>query len=756
MSRACAALILACACGGGSPPPPAAAPPQPPPPSPARLRFVSQPESAVAGQPFEASVQIEDANARPVDFAGEVGLELITSPGAPAKLAGPVRAVAVHGTATFSGLTIDAEAAAVALRASSALLSATSSVFAVAAAAGAAPSTWHRTGFTGGAILALTSVPEVRGALFAATPRGIFRSRDGARSWSRCEMVGAPGQAANGLLAVSERRLWASFGRRGLWISDDGCATWAESNGGVEKPSYGYEFFRLENHAGHVYASSLLSGVFRRDDAADRWVRLAEPAGARDSFIGFASAPSDPQVAYAYGYGHKLYGSSDGGLSWPRHAGSGFEAFEPTGAIAVHPADPQTALVVDGRIYRTQDGAATLSPVSVFGVRQIFFDPVDGDFAYASVNVSLDSAALLRSSDAGRTWAPADAGIRLAGISTTVLALDGAEPGILYLGVSQSLSAGTVYRSPARATSWERASSGIDAAGVSSIAASGAKTWLATSDGSVYGRDGERGSWRELGSTDPILSLAVDPANPAVLLAGTSRGVARSEDGGSTWTRGSGGDTPSVWLHPAVRGLALAGGVGVERSTDGGVTWKRASAPNALFLGFAADLVSGRLFASATSTRVAGGFFISDDQGATWTSVPGPAGVLVADGAPHPVLYVVTQGGEIDRSTDEGATWTRVLDASRPTVLAVSGPGRRPLYAVRSATCTDFSGLITACGAAGGEVLRSDDEGDTWSPLQDPFSAEFTTSVFVSPTNPAHVFVGTLLGGLFESLEAGR
>jgi photosystem II stability/assembly factor-like uncharacterized protein len=767
MRKAVAVLVFACACGSGErsrPPGKDAGSPPAEPAGSASLRFIATPAGVVAGQPFDVSVAVEDAAGRPAAVADEIVLELLHPPGSSATLTGTGRATADQGIAVFRGIAIDAPTASAALRASTAALFATSELFEVAPGHGGTPTNpWQRVAFPGGPVVELTSVPGTAGSVFAATARGIFRTTDAARTWTRCALSGAPQDMADGIVASSGAELWASFPRSGLWVSRDACATWTQRNDGIVKKPYGYyDSYRLERQVGAVYASSW-DETYQRNESAGQWVRLPNPRNP-DPIVGFALAPSSAQVAYAYTFGGVLHLSTDGGTTWtnrstPQPDGVGnFRSFTVTGAIAVHPSEPGVALVADGRIYRTGDAARTLTPVSGFYANRVFFDRADGNIAFATLRAILDGGGLLRSSDAGRTWTASTSGIPFPEIWTTSLAADEADPSVLYVGLMESLTSGAgVYRSSSRGLSWERATSGIDVAGVVAIASdpSASAVYAATSAGLIY-RSGDGGkTWSEVGVQPDVRSMSVDPADPRTVVAATSRAVVRSDDGGATW-RGSGRAAFVVWHHPAVRGLLLAAGDGVQRSTDGGLTWRATPTPNAFFRGFAADLVTGRLFTAALrNSKIAGGLFVSDDAGATWTTVDGPEGVLVSDGAPHPALYVVTQRGTIERSEDGGRTWVRILEEPPVGGLAVSTADRRTLYAVRPAFCPDAPSFSSACVRSRGQVLRSDDRGATWSATGD-FSREVPGAIWISPVDAANVLVGTSDGGVFRSTTGGR
>ncbi|MEU3550862.1 F510_1955 family glycosylhydrolase [Streptomyces longwoodensis] len=104
-------------------------------------------------------------------------------------------------------------------------------------------------------------------------------------------------------------------------------------------------------------------------------------------------------------------------------------------------------------------------------------------------------------------------------------------------------------------------------------------------DGSLYAYDATNGllrtsrdgrTWKS-GATLQALDIAVNPSDPALVLATTEGGVARSTDGGRTFLRSQ----PPVmtflsWkAKDALYGIDISGGL--NRSSDSGATWKKVS-----------------------------------------------------------------------------------------------------------------------------------------------------------------------------------
>jgi photosystem II stability/assembly factor-like uncharacterized protein len=73
-----------------------------------------------------------------------------------------------------------------------------------------------------------------------------------------------------------------------------------------------------------------------------------------------------------------------------------------------------------------------------------------------------------------------------------------------------------------------------------------------------------------------VVELALDPAAPDVLYAGTEDGLFRSPDAGQTWKRlpGISDQVQALVVAPTTPTTVwVAGLYGVQRSTDGGQTW---------------------------------------------------------------------------------------------------------------------------------------------------------------------------------------
>jgi hypothetical protein len=288
------------------------------------------------------------------------------------------------------------------------------------------------------------------------------------------------------------------------------------------------------------------------------------------------------------------------------------------------------------------------------------------------------------------------------------------------------------------------------------LALGAAGVWLLAGVGSAAA-DG--GAWaggplpREAGG--PVFALAVDPASPAHLLAGTDGGaVLASADGGATWRvarSGLGRGVEALAFDPAHAGAVLAGtrGAGVWRSADGGVTWlpeAGSEGRTVRALGFPGG---GTALAGADD-----GLLASHDGG-PWTPAALP-GVRVSALAVSADLVVAggdaMRGGAVPLfvSGDAGQTWSPVpagplVGSALVTALAPAA-GERPLL------------MGTDAG-----LFASVDRGATWQQVTGAGVLPGTdfTAVGASPRHPELVYVasdggGGNRGGLWASTDGGQ
>lgn len=196
-----------------------------------------------------------------------------------------------------------------------------------------------------------------------------------------------------------------------------------------------------------------------------------------------------------------------------------------------------------------------------------------------------------------------------------------------------------------------------------------------------------------------VSALAVDPSNPAHVLAGAANGgVWESFDRGASWApRTDYQRTLTVGalaFDSSAPGNVYCGtgegdwwswlGVGVLRSTDGGRTWSTLCTNPFVGDGFyslVVDPANGRRLYAGTRA----GLFVSTDGGVTWTRRRNITtwSLSIVRGSTE-VLAACSDG--LFRSTDNGTTWTAVTLPGAPATFnrlatAISSSNTSAAYA---------------------------------------------------------------------------
>ena len=257
-------------------------------------------------------------------------------------------------------------------------------------------------------------------------------------------------------------------------------------------------------------------------------------------------------------------------------------------------------------------------------------------------------------------------------------------------------------------------------------------------------------------------------ADSTLVYVGTvGQSLWRSRDGGLTFARASNGvhsecDVRALMFHPGdPRTLHLGTETGLFVSRDGADHWERVPSPmdgmQVWSLARGADpdfLIAGTCPAA---------LFRSRDGGTTWERLDARIPDECVGGAPlTPRVTCITidprdgaifAGIEIAgarRSRDGGETWdvlTEGLSSQDIHGLAPVWNGRRTLIATTN-----------------NDVNRSEDDGDTWTPLGvgETFPWSYTRTCAVSAEDPRAVWVGAgngppgNQGGLFRTVDAGN
>ena len=342
--------------------------------------------------------------------------------------------------------------------------------------------------------------------------------------------------------------------------------------------------------------------AFRSHDAGSRWEKLPFPAGVQPRSIRFdASAPGRLIANTSRGI---LY-SVNNGISWGnsnlRSPAAGFDvergfralvyAVFPTG----DPRIPHTAIFVSFDHGRTFSARPPL-----YGTQRILVDPTSSGALYA-----VDTfGSVSRSANAAQSFV-----VRSRLARSPVLAFTADGQGTLWAAIAAGALGRSVWTSRDRGTSWEVATEGIEAADVLALAESPqpGRWWagLGSETGSIWS-ESHSGIWsQDDGTWSPhgLRTLSIGAVSPHPVLANEivatsiGGGIARSIDGGATWTSSSalaGYFVSDVDRDPTEpRHLLAVGELGVVVSHDDGEQWSQLGVSAGGHLRFSHD---GRAF----------------------------------------------------------------------------------------------------------------------------------------------------------------
>jgi photosystem II stability/assembly factor-like uncharacterized protein len=434
----------------------------------------------------------------------------------------------------------------------------------------------------------------------------------------------------------------------------------------------------------------------------------------------------------------------------------------PVSALAVDPKAPGTvyAGVTPHGIVKSTDGGATWAPANRgtdFSPPDVLaVDPGRRSIVYAGGAFK----GVLKSTDRGAFWKSASAGLP-SGDRTFVYALapDPRGTGLLYAG-----TAAGVFRSADRAGSWQAAKTGLPAGIVRALLLDPARpdTVVAGVTGGVFKSVDRGATWTggPLPGVHAVFALAADPRPAGALFAGTDAGLFRSDDRGASWQAdGTIAGIPVKALAASPAGTLYVGtdGAGVFRSTDGGATWVAASLglTDLQITELAVDPAQeGTVYVGTAAVRAPGGVFKSVDRGEHWAVRNVGFGnvelfVVTVDPRNPDVLYLGTDVLGVLKSTDRGLHWTGVnqgiFDASPP--LGIVDIKIDP---------TDSSIVYAVGGANGiGIVFKSVNAGASWVRLGDTASQENQIiGLAIDPQHP-NILYGGGLQGLYKSTDGG-
>ena len=427
-----------------------------------------------------------------------------------------------------------------------------------------------------------------------------------------------------------------------------------------------------------IYLGSASGGVWKSTDGGANWKPLGDDQPSL-SIGAIALDPKNPDIVYVgtgeqnfsgnnY-YGAGILKSTNGGSSWTNIQGPFLHAY--IGGMSVSPANSQVLLCSVGNVFslsttgiwRSADAGANWTRVLNGVATAVAFDPTNGNIAYAALGDDRGSSSngMYRSTDGGQTWTA----IRGSGANV----LPGSSAGRIAFSISPTTPT-TLYAALA------------DLHTVHLL--------------DIYKSTDSGGTWNALkapdicveGQCDYDIAISIHPKNPNVVYAAGDHAMARTLDGGATWSQlldpGSFAGPNGVGIHvdehvltftPDGTKLFLGNDGGVFSTTDvlvsqiTQINWTELNDTLAI-----TQFYPGLAIHPTNVNRALGGTQDNRTQlytgGVGWQSVTcGDGGSAAFDPSLPSIAFAICTHSDtvtLFRSTDSGTSWLRSEVRNQP------------------------------------------------------------------------------------------
>ncbi len=470
-------------------------------------------------------------------------------------------------------------------------------------------------GLAGKEVWSIAFSPDDSRTIAAGTHGGVLLSRDGGMSWK------AISDSTNREMEVVVSLAFDPVESRTLlagtphlpWKTTDGGVTWFPVHTGMIDDSDVFSINVDRVRPQRVFASAC-SGIYSSPNGGNSWTKLTGAPGASYRTYFIALDPREPQTIFA-GTTHGLVKSTDGGHTWRQLSThlTRFVAFDPHHANRIYVATD------DDGIERSDDEGATLQAMNEgFCNRHLPTLAATGDSLYTEAYEDIQGG-VYRFTGKNAQWEQVASPSHLKGTQLLALAFDGANRSRLYAAGYNSLlesndegkswtalpgsfaksrvtamlgpeqdspfllvaTEGGVYRSADSGKNWKRI---LLAGGPQRVLnfsrMEGNRIAAITTAGLLLSLNGEQ--WEAAGPLPDQAQMLGAISSGEVLIAASSKGLMRSEDGGGHWQLVTNGLAPStvraICRHPHEPGVLFAAQYSdVFESRDNGKSWTRIS-----------------------------------------------------------------------------------------------------------------------------------------------------------------------------------
>lgn len=372
-----------------------------------------------------------------------------------------------------------------------------------------------------------------------------------------------------------------------------------------------------------------------------------------------------------------------------------------------------------------------LGPPDGAVIPALAFDPVHENIVYASTG----RGGVSKSLDGGRTWFLSSTGLYASQVN--VLAVDPRDPRSVYAGTTEGF-----YRSRDGGRTWLSADLRRDVLAIAVDSRQAGGLNIATRNGLFRSTDGgvrwvetSRGLVPDRRFYAPAIAAAL--SRPRTLYAayiGYRTGIFRSDDTGKTWYQISRMQVSTLAVDPGNPELVYAGS---SKSTDGGLTW------TPLPGGFVRVLTIPSRPGVVVGVQFGGGLAISEDEGRTFRPLAGVGREIraLAISPSHPSIWLTgTSGAGVMRSEDGGLSWQ----------ASIAGLGGFSASLVR--IVPERNAIFTGSGSG---LYRTTNGGVRWHRV---LADVPVNSLAVDPSDPDTLYAGGLFGAdsfIYKSTDGG-
>jgi photosystem II stability/assembly factor-like uncharacterized protein len=522
--------------------------------------------------------------------------------------------------------------------------------------------------------------------------RGVFRTRDGGASWQQVlTLDDSTGAVALAIDPSNPRTLYAgawSAERKpwtmrsggpagGVYRSTDGGDSWTRVSSGLPTSIVGK--VGLTTSAAmpnRVYAliEAERGGLYRSDDHGVTWARVSEDSRVRARPFYYTHVVADPTDGNTvWVLNTPLLKSIDGGRTFEQVPVPHGDTHD----LWINPTNPEIfALSDDGGTVVTLNGGRTFSSMYNQPTAELYDVMVDNQTPYRLYGSQQDNSSIsVLQHRLGNTLRPQQEWGYAAGCETGPIAVHPDHPGTIWGGCY----GGAINRYDVASDHRISVARGLESQGIAPSAMRDRWQWVA-----------------------PIV---VSPQEPRTIYH-ASQYLYRSKDGGDTWTRIS----PDLTTNDST----------VQRKAGGPITPDNTGVEvfTTIFAVVPSPHDASTIWVGTDDGRVQ----LTRDDGATWRDITPPSlpryatvnRIEVSAHAPGRA-FIAVQRYRLDdftpyifRTTDYGATWTRLTDGRNGI------PPDHPVRVVREDT--ERKGLLYAGTEFG--LFASFDDGARWYSLQ--------------------------------------